>query len=324
MRDPYLVLGLSTDADDDAVERAYLEAIKRCPPERDAARFSAIRTAYEQLRTRRDRTAFDLFDTTPPGGDRYPRQDRSGGRAGQTRAQPAPNPAARRALMDEATKEALSAQFRAYLDAAGEELPAMGGPKGPTPDLFTLLAELAALKNEVKLESRQVKSALDEFRGLFDTLRESQARLGDEQERRIEQTRAADRQTWKTMLLELLELRDRMQAGHDQAARFRPGWLMRRRREPQRIASLAEGMALTLRRLDETLARRGVRPLPAVGRPFDPQRMHAAELARDPERPTGQVVAELRPGWLLHDELLRPAEVIVNRTDSPKTTETEQ
>jgi len=66
MRDPYLVLGLSTDADDDAVERAYLEAIKRCPPERDAARFSAIRTAYEQLRTRRDRAAFDLFDTTPP------------------------------------------------------------------------------------------------------------------------------------------------------------------------------------------------------------------------------------------------------------------
>jgi curved DNA-binding protein CbpA len=66
MRDPYLILGLTKDADDDAVERAYLDAIKRCPPERDAARFSAIRTAYEQLRTRRDRAAFDLFDTTPP------------------------------------------------------------------------------------------------------------------------------------------------------------------------------------------------------------------------------------------------------------------
>jgi molecular chaperone GrpE len=226
--------------------------------------------------------------------------------------------------MDEATKEALTAQFRAHLDAAGDELSAMGGSKESTPDLFTLLAELAALKNEVKLESRQVKTALDEFRGLFDTLRESQARLGDEQERRIEQTRAADRQAWKTMLLELLELRDRIQAGQDQAARFRPGWLMRKRRQPQVVASLAEGMALTLRRLDETLARRGLRPLPAIGRPFDPQHMHAAELTRDPERPTGQVVAELRPGWLLYDELLRPAEVIVNRTDPPKTTETEQ
>jgi curved DNA-binding protein CbpA len=66
MRDPYLILGLKPDADDAAVERAYLEAIKRCPPERDAARFSAIRTAYEQLRTVRDRVAYGLFDATPP------------------------------------------------------------------------------------------------------------------------------------------------------------------------------------------------------------------------------------------------------------------
>jgi molecular chaperone GrpE len=227
--------------------------------------------------------------------------------------------------MDEATKEALTAQFRAYLDAAGDgPLPGAGVRAEPPQDLFTLLAELAALKNEVKLESRQVKTALDEFRGLFDTLRESQVRLGDEQERRLEQTRAADRQGWKAMLLELLELRDRIQAGHEQAARFKPGWLTRRRRAPQLVASLAEGMALSLRRLDETLARRGVRPLAAVGRPFDPHTMHAAELTRDPDRPTGQVVGELRPGWMLQDELLRPAEVIVNRTDSPKTTEPDQ
>ncbi len=66
MRDPYLILGLTPDANDAAVERAYLDAIKRCPPERDAARFSAVRTAYEQLRTARDRSAHALFDTTPP------------------------------------------------------------------------------------------------------------------------------------------------------------------------------------------------------------------------------------------------------------------
>jgi molecular chaperone GrpE (heat shock protein) len=46
--------------------------------------------------------------------------------------------------------------------------------------------------------------------------------------------------------------------------------------------------------------------------------MHAAELAHDPQRPHGEVVAELRSGWLLHGELLRPAEVVVNRIDSPE------
>lgn len=66
MPDPYLILGLGSDADDAAVERAYHEAIRRCPPERDAERFAAVRAAYEHLRTQRDRLAYELFDTTPP------------------------------------------------------------------------------------------------------------------------------------------------------------------------------------------------------------------------------------------------------------------
>lgn len=66
MRDPYLILGIDLDADDAAVEQAYLDAIKRCPPERDAERFNAIRQAFEQLRGRRDRIGHALFDRTPP------------------------------------------------------------------------------------------------------------------------------------------------------------------------------------------------------------------------------------------------------------------
>jgi curved DNA-binding protein CbpA len=66
MSDPYLTLGIAEDADDAAVDAAYLEGIKRCPPERDARRFEALRSAYEALRTRRDRLAFELFDRSPP------------------------------------------------------------------------------------------------------------------------------------------------------------------------------------------------------------------------------------------------------------------
>lgn len=66
MRDPYLLLGIDWHADDAAVERAYHDAIRRCPPERDATRFSEIREAYESLRTERDRLSYDLFDPTPP------------------------------------------------------------------------------------------------------------------------------------------------------------------------------------------------------------------------------------------------------------------
>ena len=66
MSDPYLTLCVGEDADDDAIETAYLEGIKRYPPERDAPRFEALRAAYETLRTRRDRVAHELFDASPP------------------------------------------------------------------------------------------------------------------------------------------------------------------------------------------------------------------------------------------------------------------
>ncbi|OQY48555.1 MAG: hypothetical protein B6247_24935 [Candidatus Parabeggiatoa sp. nov. 2] len=65
--------------------------------------------------------------------------------------------------MDESTKEKLITQFSAYLDSyqVNEET--------QQTDLFSLFTELAALRNEVKLESRQVKNALDLFKETFDT-----------------------------------------------------------------------------------------------------------------------------------------------------------
>jgi len=66
MRDPYLILGVSQDADDDAIHAAFLDAIKRCPPDRDPAAYDERRKAYEALRTRRDRLAYEMFDRALP------------------------------------------------------------------------------------------------------------------------------------------------------------------------------------------------------------------------------------------------------------------
>ena len=233
--------------------------------------------------------------------------------------------------MDPAHKERLLASFGAYLDTVGEapqdaaapveteaasREPGAAAAGDAAPDLFTLLAEVATLKNEVKRESRQVKTALDEFRELFDALRDANARAADEQQRRREQEQTAHRRGHKDLLLELLELRDRLAAGHEHAASYRPRGLFGRRRARALAASMAEGLAMNLRRLDETLARRGVHPLPALEQPFDPHRMHAAEVTDDPEIPAGQVVAELRTGFLLDEQVLRTAEVVVNRPGS--------
>ena len=66
MTDPYLILGVTPDSDDASIQAAYLAAIKRCPPERDAERFAEVRVAYEAIRTHKDRLAFELFDVSPP------------------------------------------------------------------------------------------------------------------------------------------------------------------------------------------------------------------------------------------------------------------
>lgn len=66
MTDPYLTLGVTQDTDDAGVQAAYLAAIKRCPPERDAQRFAEIRAAYESIRTRKGRLSYELFDVNPP------------------------------------------------------------------------------------------------------------------------------------------------------------------------------------------------------------------------------------------------------------------
>jgi molecular chaperone GrpE len=214
--------------------------------------------------------------------------------------------------MDPAVKEQLLDRFREYLDKAD---PALSQQKTGTPDLFSLLAELAALKNEVKIESRQVKTALDEFHAVFDTLQQSNARLDGELVRQREQEAQVRQESERDMIMELLDLRDRIEAGRVSMHRYQPGWLARRGSVSEFLDSIGEGQAMNLRRLDEILARRGVRPIETADRRFDPHTMHAAETARQPEHEDGWVVGEIRSGFRQHERLLRPAEVIVNKKE---------
>lgn len=62
MSDPYSVLGLSTDADDETIRRRYLELVHQFSPEHQPERFAAIRQAYEQLRDVDTRLRYQLFE----------------------------------------------------------------------------------------------------------------------------------------------------------------------------------------------------------------------------------------------------------------------
>ncbi|MBF0310887.1 MAG: J domain-containing protein [Magnetococcales bacterium] len=66
MTDPFTLLGLTPEADDDAVRKAYLQQVRLYSPERHPERFQELHAAYEQLREWRGRVACRLFSLPDP------------------------------------------------------------------------------------------------------------------------------------------------------------------------------------------------------------------------------------------------------------------
>jgi curved DNA-binding protein CbpA len=62
MTDPYAVLGLPADSDDDTIRRRYLELVRQFSPEHHPEKFAAVRRAYESLRDLNTRLRYRLFE----------------------------------------------------------------------------------------------------------------------------------------------------------------------------------------------------------------------------------------------------------------------
>jgi curved DNA-binding protein CbpA len=63
--DPYAVLGISLNADDERIRAAYVAKVKQFPPDRSPAEFEEVRDAYNLLRDRRGRAQHTLFSIDP-------------------------------------------------------------------------------------------------------------------------------------------------------------------------------------------------------------------------------------------------------------------
>lgn len=87
--------------------------------------------------------------------------------------------------------------------------------------------------------------------------------------------------------------------------------------EDSRAASsaLIEGVELTLRELSNVMARHGMTTIsPAAGDMFDPQLHQAMFEAPMPGTKAGEIIQVMTEGFMLHDRLLRPAQVGVSST----------
>jgi len=81
----------------------------------------------------------------------------------------------------------------------------------------------------------------------------------------------------------------------------------------QTDAALIEGVELTLRELQNVFEKHGISVIrPQLGEAFDPQRHEAMFEAPVPETKAGDIIQVMADGFMLHDRLLRPAQVGVS------------
>ena len=213
--------------------------------------------------------------------------------------------------MDPSLKETLLDRLSSYLDgldAADAETAGLAPTAAETPsadeearDLFSVFVELAAVRNEARAQARIVKEAFDQFRAVFETLQSSNAALDRELKEAHARAREQSRSVLRPLLIDIIDVRDRLSAGLAAAPHERaPSWWAPWRRSASEPDPWREGLAMTLRRLDRVLADRRVTPIVTVGRPFSPAVARGRDAGRSVRRGRvgdRRIPRRLRMGW---------------------------
>lgn len=76
-------------------------------------------------------------------------------------------------------------------------------------------------------------------------------------------------------------------------------------------AEYLKGFEMIRRQLGDLLAKQGLKRIEAVGKEFNPHLHHAIEKVETHQHPDGMVIAEMQPGYMFHERVLRPAMVRV-------------
>jgi GrpE len=216
-----------------------------------------------------------------------------------------------------AWKQRLREQFELWLESV-EQMPDNQGP-AEAPDLYSLYEELTALRNESRKGNRKSAEIFSRFGESLDHFQEQIGRIG-EQMTRIEVARGDPAMLPHSYFLGLVELVDRMQ---------RLGAAFERPPQPGRFAFLGsdaawrkawansqQGFSILVSHLEKLIQQAGIQRLNTVGAVFDPVTMLAVATLAPNGRPLNVVVEEVAPGYRWRNEILRPAEVKITKSES--------
>ncbi len=82
------------------------------------------------------------------------------------------------------------------------------------------------------------------------------------------------------------------------------------------VKAVTDGLAMIQKQFNDTLPRVGITRVPTVGHGFDPSVHEAIQQVETSDHPAGTIVAEVQPGYIAGERLVRAAMVVVAK---PKT-----
>lgn len=214
--------------------------------------------------------------------------------------------------MSNTQKNRLLEEFQAYLEQA--DLTQTAGDEQP--DLNTLLSEMSGLKSEVKAQSRHFKTTLDTLSETLSFVQADNKALSSALEANIAGLQQLRNETLRTVLLDIVDIYDRLTSGFSVLQNYNPVSGLfghSKKQDVNFIDSFKEGQAMTLKRFEQLLQTYHVYPIDCVGKALDPHTMRAVEIGQNTKLDNGTVIEELRKGFLLDDQVLRLAEVKVNK-----------
>ncbi|MGZ3664375.1 MAG: nucleotide exchange factor GrpE [Ktedonobacterales bacterium] len=152
-------------------------------------------------------------------------------------------------------------------------------------DVTELQAQLQAARDEVA----QYKDKWLRERAEMENFRKRQERLANERNQRYK----------RDLLEKVLEVVDNL----DRAMSYT---------DTMDRDGLQNSLRMVHWQLNELIKTEGLTPVASVGQEFDPRVHEAIESVASSEHPEGQVVEEVRKGYMIGNEMLRPARVKVS------------
>jgi molecular chaperone GrpE len=170
--------------------------------------------------------------------------------------------------------------------ATGEE---SGGPTAAADSGAGLSGDVEAQLQAAREEAAQYKDKYLRELAEMENFRKRQERIGLERNQRYKRDLIEK-------VLEVMDNLDRAMSYEDSMDR----------------ESLHQGLRMVQWQLNELLRAEGLTPVPTVGERFDPHMHEAVDKVPSSEHPEGIVVEEVRKGYMMGSDLLRPARVMVS------------